>query len=61
MGALSEGHFKKYISFFIFLANIHTEGEQNRLTQNLPLWHVDCFELKVIKIEQTQEKLLPLP
>ena len=23
----------------------------------MPLWHVDCFELKTVKMQQTQEKL----
>lgn len=33
------------------------EREQNRLPQNMPLWHVDCFELKAVKIQQFEEKL----
>ena len=31
------------------------EEEQNRLFQNVPLWHVDYFALKSIKTQQTQE------
>ena len=33
---------------------------QNRPAQNVPLWHVNYFELKVIKTLQAHEKLLPL-
>lgn len=32
-----------------------TEEGQNRLFQNLPLWHVDYFALKSVKTQQTQE------
>ena len=28
---------------------------------NVPLWQVDCFELKAVKTQQTQEKLLVSP
>lgn len=37
------------------------EGEQNTSPKNMPLQHVDIFELKKIKTLQTQEKVLPLP
>lgn len=37
-----------------------SEGEQNIPPQNMPPWHADYFELKVIKTEQTQKKVLPL-
>lgn len=31
-----------------------SEGVQNELPQNVPLWHVDCFELKSFKAQKTQ-------
>ena len=37
----------------------YTEGEQNMPPPNMPFWHMDYFELKAM--QQTQEKLLPLP
>lgn len=37
------------------------EGEQNIPSLNMPPWHVDYFQLKVTKTQQTREKLLPLP
>ena len=37
------------------------EGIYNMPPQNMSLWCVYYFELKVIKTQQTQEKLLPLP
>ena len=36
------------------------EGVQNWPFQEEPLWHVDCFEWKVLKTLWAQEKLLPL-
>ena len=33
------------------------EWVQNEPSQNVPLWHVDYFELKGIKTQQTQEKI----
>lgn len=38
-----------------------TAGVQNELSQNVPLWHENYFELNLIKTLQFQEKLLPLP
>ena len=36
-------------------------GVQNELHQNVPLWHVDDFELKSIKAQENQKELyLPL-
>ena len=34
---------------------------QGRLPQNVPLWHVDYFELKTNKFQQTQEELFTSP
>ena len=34
---------------------------QNRPLQDVPLWHVNYFELKAIEILSAREKLLPLP
>ena len=31
------------------------KGFQNAVPQNVPLWHMDCFELKAIKTQQIQE------
>ena len=33
-----------------------SEGDQNMPSQNMPLWHIDYFELVVFKKQQTQEK-----
>lgn len=33
-----------------------SEGEQNTPPQNVPLRHVDCFDLEGINTSQTQEK-----
>lgn len=44
-----------------FWKESHSEGKQNMPLQNVPPWHVDYFELKVMKTQQTQEELLPLP
>ena len=35
------------------------EGEQNTPPQNMPRRHVDSFELKTVKAQQTQEGLFP--
>ena len=35
--------------------------EQNISPQSLLLWHVACFELKAIKMQQTQGKLYLSP
>lgn len=37
---------------------IHTEGVQNKSPPKIG--HVDYFELKAIKTQQTQEKFVPL-
>ena len=37
------------------------EGVQNKLPQNVPLRHVDYFELKTIKAQETQEELSTSP
>ena len=38
-----------------------SDGVQGRLPQNMPLWHVDYFELKTNKSQQTQEELFTSP
>ena len=38
-----------------------SEREQNAWLQNMPFWYADYFEVKAIKAQQTQEKLIPLP
>lgn len=38
-----------------------TEGVQNEHPQNVPLWHVNYFELKLIKAQKTQQELLFCP
>ena len=38
-----------------------TEGEQNRSPPNIPLQHVNCFELKSVKAQKTQEELFITP
>lgn len=40
---------------------VNTYWTQNKPPQNVPLWLVDNFELKVIKPRQTQEKLFSSP
>ena len=37
------------------ITDIGSDGVQGRLPQNVALWHVDYFELKTIKVQQTQE------
>ena len=37
-----------------------TEEEQNRPLQNVPLWHVDYFELKVIKTQSRKTFTCPI-
>ena len=36
-------------------------GDSEQISQDIPLWHVDYFELNAIKSLQAQEKLLPFP
>lgn len=36
-------------------------GGQKKPLQNVPIWYVDYFELKAIKTQQMQKKLLPSP
>ena len=43
------------------ITEIGFDGVQGRLPQNMPLWHVDYFELKTIKVQQTQEELFTSP
>lgn len=38
-----------------------SDGVQGRLSQNVPRWHVDYFELKTNKSQQTQEELFTSP
>ena len=45
----------------IFAGHQSCDKEQSTLPHNMPLWDGDCFELKAIKAQQIQEKLLPLP
>ena len=42
------------------VTSLAAEGVQNRFPQNVPLWHVNCFELNVVKTLQAYKKLLPL-
>lgn len=44
---------------FYILSEV-TEGEQNMSPQNVSLQHIDYFELKSIKTQQTSEKHLAL-
>lgn len=37
------------------------EGVQNKLPPEVPLWHVDYFDLKTIKAQKTQEELFASP
>lgn len=37
------------------------EGIQKRPPQDVPTWHVNDFELKVIETLWAHEKLIPLP
>ena len=37
------------------------DGVQGRPLQNVPLWHVDYFELKTDNVQQTQEELFNPP
>lgn len=37
------------------------KGEQNTGVQNVSIWHVDYFELKMIKAQQIHEKLFTFP
>ena len=39
----------------------NTRGYQNKPPQNMPLWRIDCFELKTIEKKQIQEKLFAFP
>ena len=43
------------------LIDVTVEGEQNRPHQNVPLWHVNYFELKKIKVQKTQEEIFTSP
>lgn len=45
----------------IFALDHVSKGEQNRPPQNVPLWHVHCFEPKAVKTQPSQEKLCSLP
>lgn len=38
-----------------------SEGFQNMLPQNIPLWHIDHLELKVTEKQQIQDGLSDLP
>ena len=37
------------------------DGVQGRPHQDVPLWHVDYFELKTSKAQKIQEELLNFP
>lgn len=58
-----EGGWQRYLGTWIqrMPSILCIVAEQNPWPQNMPLWHMDYFELKLIKTQQTQEKLLPLP
>ena len=43
------------------ITDIGFNGVQGRLLQNVALWHVEFFELKTIKVQQTQEELFISP
>ena len=54
-------NYKKGNQLVRLFSSIIVEGEQNGLPQNVPLWHVDYFELNTINSYKTQEGLyLPL-
>ena len=38
----------------------HNYEDQNKSPQNVSLWYVDYFELKITKTQQIREKRLPL-
>lgn len=40
-----------------FILEPDTEGNRNTSSQNMSLWHKNCFELKTIKKQQKQKKL----
>lgn len=44
-----------------FMPSIHSEEGAKYVPPKYAIWHVDYFELKAIKTQQTQEKLLPSP
>ena len=48
------------VGFLLEKDNIGIEWEQNISPQNMTAWNVDYFELKAIKTQSTEEKLLPL-
>lgn len=35
---------------------LNADGIQNMPNQNMPLWHIDNFELKTLEKQQIQEK-----
>lgn len=39
----------------------YSEGIQDKLSPNVPLWHMYYFELKTINGQKTQEELLSSP
>ena len=39
----------------------NSKGDQNMPSQNMPLWNIDCFELKVLEKQPMQEGLSDLP
>lgn len=46
---------------FNYLSLWRNEGFQNELPQNVSLCHVDYFELNSVKVQKTQEELVPPP
>ena len=59
-GNSSHSSFESLIHYSQLMTICHGE-DQNKPPQNVPLWHVDYFELKAINTQQIQEKLLSLP
>ena len=53
--------FLRLLKAVFLLSSLHCEGEQNMLSQNMPLWCVDNFQLKAIRTLQIGEMPLPLP
>lgn len=50
-------HVHKHIFKRMFIFCDYIEGVQSELPQNVLFQHVEYFELKAIKIQQTREKL----
>lgn len=42
-----------------YIRSKYSEGEQNMLPQNMSLWHIGYFELKLLKKQPVQEGYFP--